>query len=379
MDAMATVGAQSPAPRDPVTFACPRCGETWPAAVDRWRCACGAPLLPVMPRFDPEAIETQDRSVWRYRAMLPVPAGARALTLGEGGTPFLLASVVGLSIWLKLEYLQPSGSYKDRGAAVLASALAHAGVAEAVEDSSGNAGASLAAYLTGSNIPLHLYAPATTPPAKLRQALAHNALVDTSARTRAEATRCAQAAISETTVYASHAYSPYFLAGLMTLAWEMWEGLGRTAPGNLIVPVGHGVLLLALYEGFRLLEEAGLIARLPRLFGVQARACAPIYEAFIRGARDVAAVPSSPTAAGGLQIDLPPRGPEVLAAVRATRGTIINVSEEEIQRGQSLAANLGWFVEPSAAAAVAGLMKLDKIIEPGESVVVPLTGSGLKG
>lgn len=360
-------------------FACPRCGALVPASVRIWRCDCGGPLLPVMPPFDPTAIETRERSVWRYRAMLPIDAEARRVTLGEGGTPFLPVSMAGVPLWLKLDHLQPTGSYKDRGSAVLATALLQAGVEAVVEDSSGNAGASLAAYVVGLNVPLSLFVPAGTPPAKLRQAAVHGAQVDATSPNRDAAARSAQASASATTVYASHVYSPYFLAGMMTLAWEIWEGLDRTAPGSIIVPVGHGILLLGLFEGFRRLEAAGLITKLPRLFGVQARACAPIYEAFIRGSSRVAPVPSRETRATGLRIELPPRGPEVLAAVRASGGTLLNVSEDEIQRGQSLAANLGWFVEPSAAVAVSGLMKLDKILDPGETVVLPLTGHGLKG
>jgi len=331
-----------------------------------------------MPVFDPAAIEPRDRSVWRYRALLPLPAGARAVTLGEGGTPLVAAGVAGISVWLKLDYLQPSGSYKDRGSAVLATTLSHAGASAAVEDSSGNAGASLAAYLAGLNIPLALFVPAGTSPAKLRQALVHGAQVDASATSREDAAHKAQAAMSPTVPYASHVYSPYFLAGLMTLAWEIWEDLDRTAPDVLVVPVGHGGLILGLIEGFGLLMAAGLIAKLPRLYGVQARACAPVYEAFIRGASRVAPVPARETVAGGLRVQAPPRGSQVIAAVRATGGSMLNVSEDEIDRAQSLVANLGWHIEPSAAAAVGGLMKLDKIIEPGETVVVPMTGSGLK-
>lgn len=359
-------------------FVCPRCGANHSAAVQLWRCTCGAPLLPSMPPFDPAAIDTGDRSVWRYRAMLPLDPETPRVSLGEGGTPCVHASLAGWSIRLKLDYLQPSGSYKDRGSAVLAAALAGAGVASAVEDSSGNAGASLAAYLAGFNLPLQLFVPRDTAPGKLRQAEAHGALIDSVARSRREAGERAQAAVTGSAVYASHVYSPYFLAGLMTMAWELWEALDRRAPDNCLVPVGQGLLLLGLYEGFRVLEAAGLIERLPRLYGVQARACAPIFDAFTRNAEAAFPVAGGETIADGIRVEAPPRSTEVLAAVRSTGGAMINVNEDEIARGWSLAANLGWYIEPTAAAAVSGLFKLDKLIDPAETTVVPLTGSGLK-
>jgi threonine synthase len=279
---------------------------------------------------------------------------------------------------VKLEHLQPTGSHKDRGSAVLASALHAAGVRHAVEDSSGNAGASLAAYLARVNIDLQVFVPQSTDAARLRQAAAHGASIDNSARGRAQAGVLAREAASGAAVYASHVYSPYFMAGQMTVAWEIWEGLGFSVPDDIVLPVGHGVLLLGVVRGFQKLKQARLTDRMPRIFGVQARACAPLYEAFRRGRAELPRVASRRTQAVGVRVSDPPRGPEVLAAVSASGGSMLSVSETEIRRGQALMANLGWFIEPTAAVAVAGLVKLDKLIGADETVVVPLTGSGLK-
>lgn len=360
------------------SFICDRCGEWIEATVEKWRCECGGPLSPVLPRFIKKSIEKEDRTVFRYRAMLPKDATIEPVTLGEGGTPMQLASVVGMPVHIKLEFVQPTGSHKDRGSAILASALSAAEVRQAVEDSSGNAGVSIAAYLARANVNLQLYVPANAPDVKLRHAMAHGATVDDSARNRTRASKLAQEAASGAAVYASHVYSPYFLAGQMTLAWEIWEDLGFEVPKNVILPVGHGVLLLGLYRGFKHLAATRLADSVPRFFGVQARACAPIYEAFMRGSPDPSTVASRRTAATGVRISNPPRGREVLAAVSETGGSFLNVSEAEIRRGQALAANLGWYVEPSAAVALAGLVKLDKLIGDDESIVLPLTGSGLK-
>lgn len=334
--------------------------------------------MPQLLAFDPAAVDTAARSPWRYRACLPSPGDGRPISLGEGGTPLVAAPTARGNVGMKLEYVQPSGSYKDRGATVLATALANAGVTSAVEDSSGNAGASLAAYLARAGIGLRLFVPAGTPSAKLRQAEAHGAAIDGDAPTRAAATARAQAALDGGAVYASHIYSPWFVAGVATLAWEIWEDLGRVAPDHVVVPVGHGLLLLGLFEGFRALERAGLIERLPRLHGVQAAACAPVATAFDLGRPDVEPVAADPTSAGGVAVADPPRGGQVLAAVRATGGTLRRVSEAEIGQGCDVAARWGWYIEPTAAVGLCGMMTLLDEIPAGDVVVLPLTGSGLK-
>jgi len=362
---------------DPV-FACSLTGEPVAASVRVWRSAAGAPLVPRWPLPSWNAVDEGTRSVWRYRAWLPLPAGTEPLTLGEGGTPLVPVTVLGIPVQVKVDYLQPTGSYKDRGSAVLAAALTAAGVRSAVEDSSGNAGASLAAYLGRAGIALKLFVPQGTPPVRVAQAAAAGAKVDTRAATRAQATELAMAAATGSVVYASHVYSPYFLAGQATMAFELYEELGRRAPDRVIVPVGHGVLLLGLYHGFRQLQLAGLTGHVPRLYGVQAAVCAPVYQAFAKGADCVTKVAPRRTAAVGISIAEPPRGREVLAAVRETGGAVLSVSEAEIRRGQSLAAKSGWYVEAASAAAVAAVAKLDKVLAGDGITVLPLTGSGLK-
>ncbi len=357
---------------------CDRCKARYPLAPNRWLCDCGGPLSPVLDRFRKTAIVKSDRSIWRYRDVLPKDAAADPVTLGEGGTPMELVSIVGMPVNVKLEFVQPTGCHKDRGSSVLASALKAAEAKSAVEDSSGNAGASLAAYLARANISLQLFVPAGTPKTKMRQAAAHGARMDDSARGRSRAERLAQEAAQGASVYASHVYSPYFLAGQMTLAWEIWEDLGYDVPRNIVVPVGHGMLLLGLHRGFKMLKRARLAKRVPRFFGVQSRACAPLYEAYMRGGKDPSQVAARRTSAVGVRIARPPRGREVLAAVNESGGAMLNVSDAEIRRGQALAANLGWYVEPSSAVALAGLVKLDKQVDSSESMVLPLTGSGLK-
>lgn len=354
-----------------------RDGQTVTAGVATWRSAAGEPLEAAPPTFDPDSIERSVRSVWRYRAMLPLPKEVAPVTLGEGWTPLVEASLVGIRIKAKLEFVQPTASYKDRGSAVLAAMLQHEGVRHAVEDSSGNAAASLAAYSSRINMPIKLFVPGETAGGvRVRQAMAYGAEVDANSTTRGEAAKRAQAAISSSTIYASHVYSPYFLAGQMTLAWEIWEDCG--VPHSIVVPVGHGILLLGLHRGFKALLAAGLTDTMPRLYGVQASGCGPIYHSYTRGAKTTFAAPAGKSIATSIAVEDPPRGRDVLAAVRESGGTMVSVSDSEIRRGMSLLANLGWYVEPASAAAVAGVVKLDKLLPDDGSVVVPLTGSGLK-
>jgi threonine synthase len=253
--------------------------------------------------------------------------------------------------------------------------VAGAGAGCAVEDSSGNAGASLAAYLAAADVPLELFVPRDAPEAKLRQARAHGARVDDGAATRQEAAERALAAAARPgALYASHAYSPYFLAGAATLAFEIWSQLGGRAPDDIVLPAGHGLLLLGLAQGFDALRRGGHGERLPRLHGAQAAACAPLAAAWSGGP----AAACGPTQAGGAAVAVPVREQEVLAAVRTSGGSLLAIPEEELAPAQSAAARSGWYIEPTSALAVAALERLRQAGNLGDGVVVVLTGSGLK-
>jgi threonine synthase len=232
------------------------------------------------PSFDPTRVDGRNYTLWRYQAALPVPDAATPVTLGEGWTPLVAAEWDGRPLHFKAEYLNPTGSFKDRGMAMVVTALKTMGVRDVVEDSSGNAGAALAAYAARAGLSAAIYVPAHASPVKQAQIAAYGAEVVPIPGPRAEATRAVHQAVEKGAVYASHVYSPFFSQGVKTLAFELWEQLGGRAPESIVVPVGHGSLLLGLYQGLRALLLAGLIERLPRLFGVQAQACAPLAGAW---------------------------------------------------------------------------------------------------
>jgi threonine synthase len=319
----------------------------------------------------------QGQGVWRYRTWLPVE---KPITLGEPTTPLLAADWDGLDVVFKLEGALPTGSFKDRGAALLVSWLAERSVTRVLDDSAGNAGAALAAYCARAGIGCDIYLPGDQSGAKLTQILAYGARPVRIPGSRQEATDAAEAAASDGAVYAAHAWSPFYLAGTQTFAFEIWEQLGGRAPDVLVLPVGGGSLLLGAHLGFGALARAGRIRRPPRLVGVQAAACAPLARAVAAGLREPVAVEPEPTVAEGVRIGRPVRGRAVLSALALTSGTAVAVDEEAIRRAHRRLAGSGVFVEPSSAAAVAGLERLReaRLVERGETVAVALTGNGLK-
>ena len=329
-----------------------------------------------VPSFDPARVNEQDYTLWRYQAALLLPDGASPVTLGEGWTPLVAAEWDGQPIYLKAEHLNPTGSFKDRGAAVLVTALKAASVEEVVEDSSGNAGAALAAYAARAGLHATIYVPAHASPVKQAQIAAYGARVVPVVGPRSEAACAVRRAAGEGAVYASHVYSPFVQQGMRTVAFELWEQLGGRAPESVVVPLGHGGLLLGLHRGFGELLAAGLVERLPRLFGVQAQPCAPLACAWERGAADVGPVEEQETVAEGVRIAAPPWGRVVLAAVRASGGAILALPDEETLAAQRKLAQRGFYVEPTSALAVAALDHLrDRL---GDVPVVVLTGSGFK-
>ena len=339
----------------------------------RWCDDDGRPL-PVAPVATHPSPVGSDRSIWRHRAVLPVPHEA-AVSLGEGGTPLLPGPD---GVWLKCDHVMPSGSFKDRGASVLVSHLRRCGIDAFFLDSSGNAGAAMAMYAAAAGLRCEVLVPATTPEAKTAQARAHGARVTLIAGDRAAVAAEARSRAA-TTPYASHNWHPAFVHGTKTIAYELWEQMGG-APDHVVIPVGYGSSLLGCAIGFEELRRAGMIDRLPRLHAAQAAACAPLHRAHRAGADDVTAVAAAPTVAGAVAAGDPVRGRAMLAALRSSGGTTAAIDEPTIAAHRTRLAHAGFHVEPSSAVAAAGaaMLRDEGIIGPEERTVVLLTGTGLK-
>jgi threonine synthase len=300
--------------------------------------------------------------------------------MGAGGTPLLSAVLDGWEVSLKPEYFAPTGSFKDRGTAVMINILAHQGVTHVADDSSGNAGASVAAYAARAGMRADIFVPALASPAKQAQIAVYGATVRPIPGPRGNAKLAALEATEQGITFASHAYHPGFLLGQQSVAWELWEQMERQAPDWYVVPVGQGVHLLGVWLGFRRLRTAGLVERVPRLVAVQPMLMAPLCRAFEAGLESVPAVePGEPSVAEGLAISAPVRGRRLLQAVRESGGTCIMVEEESIHAAQRLLAHRGFFAEPTSATVVAALDRVKALAGPDASIVMPLTGSGLKG
>jgi threonine synthase len=362
---------------------CPTCGTAYALDEPRWRCddASHEPLqLSPGPGLRADDIEPATRSLWRYRKALRLPA-AFAVSLGGGGTPLIPLSWSGAGVAAKLDFLSPSGSFKDRGAALVVGHLKRSGVAGVAEDSSGNAGAAYAAFAAATGLSCTIFAPADTSPAKLRQIELYGARLQLVPGNREDTALAARNCGAESGVYGGHNWQPFFIEGCKTIAYEIWEEMGFQAPDAVVVPVGGGANLLGLHVGFEELRAAGSISKVPRLHGVQAAACAPLAAAFAAGSNAVVPVASRPTIAEGIRIVKPPRGTQILAAVRESKGSLLSVEEEEILEAHTRLRRHGVWVEPTSAVALAGLDRLaaSGAIDPQkERVVIVLTGHGLK-
>lgn len=358
-------------------FVCTNCGRAAPAGQLGYNCpTCGGIYdLDAPISFSPEPATLARGGLARFRASFPLPEGAPWITLGEGGTPLIPSAIDGRAVHFKCEHLNPTGSFKDRGSSVLVSALAAAGVGEAIEDSSGNAGASFAAYAARAGIRARVFIPDGASPRKRAQIAAYGADIVRLLGPRSHVGEAVRREAERGAVYASHVWLPFGLAGLATLAFELVEQLGE-APGAVVLPAGHGTLLLGLARGFEAMQTAGAITRIPKLIAAQAAACAPLWAVHQGGAQAVGWVREGETRAEGIRILQPVRGDAVLKAVEAGGGTIVAVDEPSIVRGEAELARRGFFIEPTSAVVWSALeATLGALPDP---VVAVLTGSGLK-
>jgi threonine synthase len=365
---------------EPATCHCPTCGRSYVADRPRWRCDCGSHLnLGPGRGLARSEIATGDASLWRYRAALALSLPPR-VSLGEGWTPLVARTWQGTTVHFKLESQMPTGSFKDRGTAAMLNHLIEVGVGPIHEDSSGNAGASVAAYAAAAGVPCRIFVPASAPRGKVVQIAATGATVTAVTGTRQDATEAALAAAASGSFYASHNWHPFFIEGTKTLAFELWEQLGFMVPDNILVPTGYGSNILGLERGFDELARGGQIARRPRLFAVQAANCAAFAAAWEMGFDEYVPIVPMPTVADGIATLRPVRIAEVLRAVRRSAGGVVAVPEAEIGPAAAALGRLGLYVEPTAATAAAALARLlaDGTVRRDDSTVVVLTGHGLK-
>jgi threonine synthase len=359
----------------PADLVCPECDRTYPAGPDEpWRCPHdAAPLeFDARPLPDPAeraAVDARE-GLWAFAEFLPVE---RRVSLGEGFTPLVDAPEWNAAF--KLEYVFPTGSFKDRGATATLSRAAELGVERVVDDSSGNAGAAIATYAARAGVDAEVYVPASVKASKLRAVERAGATPVRVEGSREDVTAACVAAVeSGDAWYASHAWNPAFFAGTATFAYEVAAARDWSVPDAVVTPLGHGTLFLGAYRGFRALRDAGWTDRVPRLYGAQATGYAPIAET-LHGERE-----GTNDVADGIRIREPARREEILTAVRETGGDVRAFDAETVERELDRLHRAGFYTEPTCAVAPAALRAYREsgAVDPDEDVVVPLTGSGLK-
>jgi len=410
--------SRAPAPYSRLShLECSRCGHRYEVSELLGPCpSCGGPLLP---RYDlkglgwpPEPSDVmwsagasqgarpdsshglglpgqrpEHNSMWRYHELLPITAPQYVVSLGEGLTPLIalpsLEREVGLGrVLVKDERLNPTGTFKSRGASAAVSRLVELGVDRCAIPTAGNAGSAFNAYAARAGIKFLTVMPQNTPPAILAECEAYGGTVETVAGLLPDAARIIrERAAAEGWFVASTFEEPYRVEGKKTIALEIFEAFGSRWPDAIICPVGGGVALVGAWKATLELAEAGFGGRPPRLFAVQAAGCAPVVKAFVDGRDETEPFPNASTVAAGLCVPSPKAGFLILKALRATGGGAVAVPDEEtLKAADRLRRGEGLNFCPEGAAAVAALGEIARRgwLDGCRDVVIINTGTGLK-
>ena len=355
--------------------------------------ACQKPLFAIvdlaavrkLDGFKPSSLHGRERSLWRYREVLPLPADIEPVSLGEGGTPLLRAKTFAddVDLWVKEESLNPTQSFKARGMSVAVCMARFLGAKKLAVPSAGNAGGALAAYAARAGLEAHVFMPRDTPRANIiecRELGAHVTLID------GLITDCgaeiARRKDDEGWFDMSTLKEPYRIEGKKTLGYELAEQLNWQLPSVILYPTGGGTGLIGMWKAFDEMETLGWIdSKRPRMFSVQASGCAPIVRAFEAGEKFAAEFPNARTIASGLRVPKAIGDFLILKILRQSNGGAIAIEDDEIIRTvREVGSKEGLFVAPEGAACFAALKSLRRTgkIDIGERVVIFNTGSGIK-
>jgi threonine synthase len=379
---------------------CSRCsgdaGSFYDPGQIQGTCQCGAPLLA---RYDlaaaaawtsPGQIAARPPSLWRYHELLPVSSAGSVVSFGEGMTPLLPLARLGAELGvprllMKDESPLPTGSFKARGAAVGVSRAAELGAAGVALPTNGNAGSAWAAFAARAGLPCLVVMPTDAPEITRAECVAAGAQTYLVDGLIGDAGRLIRGAMAARPGYldASTLKEPYRLEGKKTIGLEIAEQLGWRVPDVILFPTGGGVGLVGIAKGLRELQQLGWIGEaLPRLVAVQGTGCAPIVRAFEQQADQTEPWPDAAASeAFGLTVPNPLGGFLVLEAIRATGGTAVAVTDEQLLASQrQVARTEGTWVCPEGAACLAAVSQLRRTgwLADSDEVVVVNTGAGLK-
>ncbi len=355
--------------------------------------SCHKPLLAIIDlaaasrTLTRETLATREKSLWRYREVLPLPGELEPVSLGEGGTPLLRASgscrTGDIDLWIKEESLNPTQSFKARGMSVAVSMAKYLGAEKLAVPSAGNAGGALAAYAARAGLEAHVFMPHDTPRANIiecRELGADVTLIDgLITDCAAEIARWKE---KEGWFDMSTLKEPYRVEGKKTLGYELAEQCNWQLPDVIVYPTGGGTGLIGMWKAFDEMETLGWIGKKrPRMFAVQASGCAPIVRAFEAGEKTATEFSDAHTIASGLRVPKAIGDFLILNILRQSKGGAVAVDDEEMIRiARDVGSKEGLFVCPEGAACFAALKSLHRAgkVASGEQVVIFNTGSGLK-
>jgi threonine synthase len=353
--------------------------------------SCQKPLLAIVDlaaasrTLTRETLATREKSLWRYREVLPLPDNVEPISLGEGGTPLLRAKKFAddIDLWIKDESLNPTQSFKARGMSVAVSMAKYLGATKLAAPSAGNAGGALAAYAARAGLEAHIFMPRDTPRANIiecRELGAQVTLIDgliTDCGAEVARRKAAEGWFDVSTLK-----EPYRVEGKKTLGYELAEQCAWQLPDVILYPTGGGTGLIGMWKAFDEMEALGWIGKKrPRMFAVQATGCAPIVRAFEGGEKIAEEFPGAHTVAAGLRVPKAIGDFLILNILRQSNGGAIAVDDEEmIRSAREVGSTQGLFVCPEGGACFAAFKLLRRAgkIAPGEHVVIFNTGSGIK-
>lgn len=359
-------------------FICSKCGHSEELSTRKPKCDCGGlwKLDFKPPKFDEALIDRDTWSIFRYRKFMPlIDDSWRAVTLGEGMTPIIKFND---DVWLKMDYFMPTLSFKDRGAAILIAHCKSIGVDSVMQDSSGNAGNSVAAYCGRVGINCEIFVPEGTSDKKIRMIESHGAKINIVPGNRDHCAEvCREKVKREKIYYANHVYNPIFYEGTKTYIYETFEQLHRV-PKNIFVPLGNGTLFIGIMKGLEHLLDSGAIETFPQVVIVQSERCQPFVKAMARGAKNISVEPVERTMAEGIAIGVPMHGEQILEYIYKHGVKAVTIPEEKILPARAELASQGIYCEHTTAAVYAGYKNYCELHGKVSDVLISMCGAGLK-
>lgn len=361
-----------------MNYYCTTCGKLTPTTTHQPKCDCGG-LFSLDCKPEKFSLDKIDKNCWnlfRYQNFMALEDDTwKSITLGEGMTPIVEFDE---NVLLKMDYMMPTLSFKDRGAAVLVSHCKSIGVTSMVQDSSGNAGNSVAAYGAKAGIDCEIFVPEGTSPKKIAMIESHGARVEVVPGSRDHcADTCRAKVDAEGAYYANHVYNPYFYEGTKTYIYEIFEQLGRI-PEHLFIPLGNGTLFIGATLALEHLLESGVIDHFPKILAVQSTYCDPFVQAYLEKSPEPAVVNPQPTMAEGIAIGVPMRGREVLDMIYRHDMEVIHAPEDTILAARLALAEKGVYCEHTTAASYAAYLAYVEKNGPTPDSLLSMCGAGLK-